>query len=783
MKFYTMKKLLILLSFLYSINAVSQTPSYSKLKIYLKNKGLQELAEAGITVDHGHHKKGIFIINDFSAKEIDILNQLNYDYEILIGDLQKYYLEHRSDPSEIIEPCESTSTLEYEVPENFDLGSMGGYFTYDEIWFHIDKMANLYPDLITVKESIGDTLTQDGNPIYIVKISDNPNQDEDEPEMLYTALHHAREPGSVSQLIFFMYYMLEHYGEDEQITSIINNSELYFIPCINPDGYLHNELTDPQGGGMWRKNRRDNGDGSFGVDLNRNYDFHWAYDDQGSSPITSSQTYRGPAPASEPETQMVNKLCENHHFELTLNYHTYGGLLIYPWGYADTSLTPDSSSFLAFGEHLTQHNNYVYGTGTETVGYTVNGGSDDWMYGEQTTKNKILSMTPEAGSSFWENEDQILPTCKENLFPNISIASFLFPYASEELSYEAFTDNFTGTIDLSISNIGLQEGAFELILSSESPYVEVSELVISTSIMNHLQTENAVLNYSLAENTPAGITVEMVLTINNGIYERDIPISFIYGETSTLFTEDANTLNNWNTESWAISNTIYYSASGSITDSPYGEYLNDIDNRITLNDPIDLTNVQRAYLTFYTKWAIESSWDYAQLQISTDDGLNWTPVCGTYTRDGSEYQDYNQPIYDGVQDEWVLESIDLNDYIGETILLQFRMVSGSWVTMDGFYFDDLLVHTSSPIGIEEQEEYCNLYPNPSSGELFIKIKQDQNAILEVYNAQGQLTFKQSIGGMEQISIDAKLWADGLYFIKLNGVHQNLASEIWIKQSK
>ena len=95
-------------------------------------------------------------------------------------------------------------------------------------------------------------------------------------------------------LIYFMQYILSQYGTDPEITCLINNRELYFVPCANPDGYVYNQTTNPNGGGFWRKNRRNNGDGTFGVDLNRNFDYNWGFDNNGSSPITSSEVYRGP---------------------------------------------------------------------------------------------------------------------------------------------------------------------------------------------------------------------------------------------------------------------------------------------------------------------------------------------------------------------------------------------------------------------------------------------------------------------------------------------------------
>lgn len=94
---------------------------------------------------------------------------------------------------------------------------------------------------------------------------------------------------------------------------------------------------------MWRKNRRDNLDGTFGIDLNRNYGYNWGFDDDGSSPFTGDETYRGTVPFSEPETQIMRDFVNSRSFRIALNYHTFGNLLIYPWGYDYSIYTPDSA--------------------------------------------------------------------------------------------------------------------------------------------------------------------------------------------------------------------------------------------------------------------------------------------------------------------------------------------------------------------------------------------------------------------------------------------------------
>ena len=138
---------------------------------------------------------------------------------------------------------------------NYEDGSMGGYLTYDELLATLDEMVNLYPNLITARAPIGNILTHENRPIYWLRLSDNPNVEEAEPEVLYTALHHAREPNSLSQMVFYLWYLLENYDSDPEVKYLVDNTAMYFIPCINPDGYIYNETNDPNGGGLWRKNK------------------------------------------------------------------------------------------------------------------------------------------------------------------------------------------------------------------------------------------------------------------------------------------------------------------------------------------------------------------------------------------------------------------------------------------------------------------------------------------------------------------------------------------------
>ena len=194
---------------------------------------------------------------------------------------------------------------------------MAGFYTLKESMAELDSMRKAFPNFVSKNDTIGFTLQ--GRPIIAIKISSNPNISENKSRALYTALHHAREPESLTQLYYFIWHLLENYQTDKEINFILNNRELYFIPVLNPDGYFYNERTKPTGGGMWRKNRYARGvNDTVGVDLNRNYGFKWGYNDEGSSSSPTSETYRGPAAFSEKETQAVRGFCNNKNSVLLL---------------------------------------------------------------------------------------------------------------------------------------------------------------------------------------------------------------------------------------------------------------------------------------------------------------------------------------------------------------------------------------------------------------------------------------------------------------------------------
>lgn len=298
-------------------------------------------------------------------------------------------------------------------------GYLDNFHTYNQMLTELQAIEAAHPDIAKLYD-IGDSWEKQrgiaNRDIWAMKISDNVQQEERfECEVLYIANHHAREIITPEIVMYFINYLVDNYGTDEKATFIVDNRQLWLIPMMNPDGHNYVFTTDM----WWRKNRRNNGDGYYGVDLNRNWGYAWGYDNSGSSPYPWSETYRGTESFSEPETQAVRNLTLDHKFIISLSYHSYSQLVLYPWAYIRQQ-TPDHDIFVEIADSIVAYNNYTPQAAWQL--YLVNGGSDDWLYGEQNQKNKIYAFTPEVGTRFHPDTSTIMREILENLGPNLFVA-------------------------------------------------------------------------------------------------------------------------------------------------------------------------------------------------------------------------------------------------------------------------------------------------------------------------------------------------------------------------
>lgn len=780
-----MKKLLLFLFITSFCFSQQSQEKYSKAKIsYNTLLDLSRLDALGIPVDHGIQKKGFFIISDFSASEIQKTRNAGYQVDILIDDAKEYFLQQNRNPEPIRNPsCESNGNVDYTTPANFTLGSMGGYLTYQEILDQLDLMKTLYPNLITTKQNISNFLTEGtpdnsvtpsigSNGIKWVKISDNPDANEGEPQILYTAIHHAREPISVSQLIFYMWYLLENYESNPEIQALVNNTELYFVPIVNPDGYLYNQKTDPNGGGFWRKNRHD----THGTDNNRNYDYYingnpanniWGGEGASSNP--NDETYAGTSPFSEIENQAIRYFVENHDFVIALNNHTYGDLLLYPYGYTENLITPENELFIGISSELVSQNNLNNILSSEL--YPAAGDSDDFMYGTVGTHNKIYAMTPEIGPEFWPPSNQIIPLSKGMMYLNLTAAKMVSNYAVAKDDSPLYIGESTSVTEIfKLKRLGVSgSGNFTISIIPVSANIISVSGPVALDNLSLLEERQGEIQYTLASGIQPGEDIAFELVVNNGTYDTSYLISKKFGSLNTIFEDAGNSVTqNFTNDGWGISNTEFVSPSSSITDSPNGDYQNDDNKFISLTNSIDLTAAIGANVSFYAKWEIENNWDYVQFEISTDGGSNWIAQCGKYTNPGSSNgtQPEGEPLYDGNQNEWILEEMDLSDYIGENVLARFHFMSDGSQRGDGFYFDDLTFNVlNGTLGINTIEaNQFTVYPNPVQAILNIKTNL-QDYRTEIFNLQGQLISSTENNNGNQ-SADYSGFANGIYILRL-----------------
>ncbi len=775
---------IVIISFSGIYNASSQnTKKYSKAKVYLNSGDLNRLASLGVAIDNGEVKKDKYIISEFSEREIGIIRENGFQYEILIDDVSKFYADRNKSiqdslnaPKKKSVNAVSCSADKYPTPSYFSLGSVGGFYSYEEIMAELDSMHQRFPNLVSARQEVGSSTTIEGRKLWYVKISDNPGTNEAEPQVLYSALTHAREPQGMQQLFFFMYYLLENYNSNSTIKYVLDNTELYFVPCVNPDGYKLNQITNPNGGGMHRKNCRNTGGNPKGIDLNRNYGYQWGYDDIGSSPNVNDETYRGTGAFSEAETQLMKSFAENHSFKLCIDYHTYSNVLLYPWGYID-QITSDSSIFIQYAKLMTKTNGFIYGTPFQGIGYNANGGSFDWFYGEQTSKNKIIAFSPEAGDAndgFWPAMNRIEPISKSFADMNMYLALFAGKYAAFTENNSKFVGN-PGYMAFNLQSLGLDTPAtFLVTMIPVNSAMSGTGSPVNLSGMHLGESRTDSVSFTLSPGITPGQQIKFIFKIESsyGFYYSDT-ITKIYGTPADIFSDAANAMTNWTSTSWNTTTLSYHSASKSFTDSPSGNYNSNANTTITTTNYISLNNVLYAELTFWAKWDIEAGYDYVEVLASTN-GTTWTPLCGRLNHPGNSNQDVDKPLYDGTQTTWVKEQVDLSDYLGQNIKLRFKLRSDQFSEFDGFYFDDIkvtVINNTTGISKNEstQKHFFTCWPNPCTEELNFRTDHNSNVTsLEIFNSLGMKC--KSIENKDlahEFNINITDLPAGIYLVKTN----------------
>jgi carboxypeptidase T len=508
--------------------------------------------------------------------------------------------------------------------------NLGQYHTYAEMEAELDALVLAYPSRAKI-ETLGYSIQ--GRVIRAIKISDNAAVDEDEPEVLIMGCHHARELMSVEMPLLFARYLLEHYGTDPGVAELVDAREIWIAPMINVDGHVYVEQNHAGSSSYWwRKNRKLNADGSYGIDLNRNYGYRWGYDDVGSSPVPSSAVYRGTGPFSEPETQTVRDFCAQREIAMSLSYHSYGELILYPWGYAPIN-TMEQELFAALGDSLGRGNGYTVGNAASGAIYVTNGDSDDWLYGETLIKNPIYAFTVELNSyeegGFAPPESLIQPT-------------------------------FDAMLELNLRFVDLA-GDTRRILGPKPPAMN------AVAMLNPPSYELSWSGPSAQDPNPA-VSYELIEIKNL----TGVPDSVEAGDEL------------WETGGFSLSSARSFVGSSSF-------YSGRGDN---LGRTLKMKNVYPMWFPSTLEcrlwYDIEQDWDYAYLEGSVDGGATWTTVPGNRTTNSNPNGSNRGNGITGLSSGWVAATFDLRSLmICETgsMLLRFLYSTDASVNNEGLYVD------------------------------------------------------------------------------------------------
>ncbi len=567
--------------------------------------------------------KGPAQIKSFFDRGMDVLGMSARGYLDVVADARQIeYL------SSLGYPISAVGTPEMRFASSELDDSLGDYHTFGEMKNKLLALEAQHPALADL-QSVGSSIQ--GRPIYMLKISDNVALDEEEPEVLIMGCHHAREIMSVEIPLLFAQYLLTNYGSNPEVTALVDTREIFIVPMVNPDGHVyvqhHHEAPWFQ---WWRKNRRDNGDGTFGVDPNRNYSYKWGYDNIGSSPVTSSWTYRGTGPFSEPETQAIRDFCQSRHIALALSYHSYGEMLLYPWGYYH-GYTTQHELCKALGDTLTDFNGYAPGNVATGVIYLTNGTTDDWAYGDSIAKDPFLCFTPEINSleegGFAPPEELIQPTFNKLIPMNMLVLELaddphriLGPYAPA-------------------------------MYAIQDPYYPIFTLSWSGNVPSD---PNPVASYDVIE----------------------------YKNMTTLSEDPAESLSPlWNFDGFTIGGRAY-EGSGSY----YSDRGDNLSNHLEIATSYNVTEETETF-SFWTWYDTEADYDYAYCQVSTDEGVIWTPIEGNIT---TNYNPYGNNLGNGITGSsggWIHAVFPLETYLGSEIRLRISYITDGAVDEEGIYVD------------------------------------------------------------------------------------------------
>ncbi|MCX6161362.1 MAG: M14 family zinc carboxypeptidase [Ignavibacteriae bacterium] len=775
-KLFSSSVFLAVITIIFTLNLNAQNTNsqekYSQVRIFAASQNdFSRMGNAGLFLDGGINYKGQYFETWLSESEIKLLQLSGVPYTITIDDWMKYYNSFPKMSQGEIQAAIQKSQQDYNVSHSI-YGTMGGHLKVAEMINKLDSLRIQYPSLVSAKWSIGNTY--ESRPMWTVRITKNPDSPTGRPEIWYNGVTHAREPLAMENVLYYVYWLVENYNIDPIATYILNNREIYWTPIINVDGYFYNETNSPTGGGQWRKNRRPQ-TGATGVDLNRNFGTYnfWNSSNNGSSTSPSSDTYRGTAPFSEPETQVFKAFENSRNFKVQLDYHTYGNYLIKPYAWCDPTPTPDDAVYNEYGNDIVADNHFSFGTPFQTVGYYVRGGDLDWLYSTDSTghSNHIFGMTPEVGViGFWPPQSAILPEAQTCLYMNTYYSLIAGPYVglrTSTLNKSSYVQNETGNLKVLFRNKG--QGTAQNIKVEFTPvstYLTIPVQVYTKASLLSFASDSVTFNFTVGAASPnnTALTGRLRIKQNDTITMYDNTISIFVGTGYTVLADSAeNGTANWPTmTNWAIVTNKYLSPTHSFKGSCTNYGVNQM-----ISVPLNVSSYPAVYLSFYQKYALETGYDFGFVDVSGNNGSTWQRMA-TFTGKDSV--------------AWKFQSFNLTSVVGgsNNMLVRFRDSSDGSANWDGWYVDNIRItaYQLAPTNIINNSNNPALfsleqnYPNPFNPvtQINYAIAKEGLVRITVFDLLGRevrtLVNEVKKPGYYTVDFDGQNLSSGFYFYKM-----------------
>lgn len=562
----------------------------------------------------------------------------------------------------------------------------------------LNAMVADRPDLVSLFD-VGTTL--EGRHIYGVRIT---GPGADKPAVQFNGCHHAREWISVMVPMWIADRLVYEYDANSTIQSIVDRVEFFIIPVVNLDGFVYSWTPNNR---LWRKNRRLNAGGCYGVDDNRNYAAGWGGGGSSSNPC--SDTYRGTAAFSEPETAAMRDFAiARPQIVAVQSYHSYSQLFMSPFGYT-SSLPPDNATFLEVDAASAQaiaavHGvSYGYGPIYSTI-YQASGGDTDWYYAAEGIYSFTTELRDTGAYGFELPAGQIIPTCEESF----AAAMYLAEWASSPVKF-AFPGGAPTRLDPNTpANVSVIITVVGGTLDSSSPrlWTRVGE---SGTFAEHTLTAGGGSTFTaVLPATPCGRELQYYFTAATtaGITGHSpsdapgTPYSATAAPLTTVFDQPMTTNPGWTTQGqWAFGQPTGGGSHNLDPSSGYtgtnvygynlsGDYANSIPAYYLTTPVIDCAGRFGVKLDFYRWLGVESNSDYDKATIeATNDGSNWTAVWRA--------KDTGAVVSDS---SWQHVSYDLSATADNQPNVRIRWGMGptdGYLTYPGWNIDDVKVYGSA----------------------------------------------------------------------------------------